>query len=139
MPRSQEPKLVMTPIVIGFLIMIYFYYPTVFETIDKWLGLNSIVGFFNVVSFSLPTAMTILTYIVAIMSDPGTVHLCYRDLENPDISLHEVKKILLICAAHEVFKTQQQTGEAYKISHITCGALLFPLTFVLTMLFLWHI
>ncbi|KAM0948302.1 putative protein S-acyltransferase [Dioscorea sansibarensis] len=72
--------------------------------------------------------------------------------------------ILLIYAARDVFKTQQQTGEAFKISHVSlffvflsnlqstslctnhllarqiaCGALLFPLTFVLTMLFLWHI
>ncbi|KAH7667922.1 Protein S-acyltransferase protein [Dioscorea alata] len=204
MPRSQEPKRVMTPVVIVFFIMIYFYYATVFETIDNWLGLNSIVGFLNAVLFSLLTMMTILTYIMAIMSDPGTVPLRYRDLENPDIPLHEVKKngelrfcmkcscyrpprahhcsicdkcilkmdhhciwvsncvghqnykifilvvmyalatcghatILLICAARDVFKTQEQTGEAYKISHITCGALLFPVTFVLTMLFLWHI
>lgn len=75
--------------------MIYFYYATIFETIDKWLGLDSIVGFFNAVLFSLLTAMTMLTYIMGIMSDPGTVPLRYKDLENPDISLHESKKVFL--------------------------------------------
>ncbi|KAM0948303.1 putative protein S-acyltransferase [Dioscorea sansibarensis] len=96
MPQSQEPKRVMTPVVIVFLIIVYLYYATVFVVIDNWLGLNSSVGFFNAVLFSGLTAMTVLTYIMAISSDPGTVPLRYRpDLENPDIPLHEIKKVFV--------------------------------------------
>lgn len=48
--------------------MVYFYYATVFETIHNWLGLNCTAGFFNTVLLSILIVMTMLNYIMAILS-----------------------------------------------------------------------
>ncbi|KAM0932751.1 putative protein S-acyltransferase [Dioscorea sansibarensis] len=102
MPRLPEPKRVMLPDVIVFLVIVYLYYATVFVVIDNWLGLSCVVGFLNAVLFSGLTAMTVLTCIMAISSNLGTVPPFYRpDLENPDISMHEVKKFCLDSVACE--------------------------------------
>ncbi|OIW01684.1 hypothetical protein TanjilG_01191 [Lupinus angustifolius] len=78
------------PVLAVFLLMIFFYYTTIFVFIDYWLGLQSSSGIFNASIFTLLAFLTLFSFFVCVLSDPGHVPPSYLpDVE--DITHESVK------------------------------------------------
>uniref|UniRef100_M1BNI1 Zinc finger family protein n=1 Tax=Solanum tuberosum TaxID=4113 RepID=M1BNI1_SOLTU len=71
----------------------YIYFSTVFVFIDQWLGLWSSPGMLNAVLFSVVALFCILSYALAIYTDPGRVPSSFvPDVEDPENTVQEIKR-----------------------------------------------
>lgn len=62
----------------------FVYYLTVFVFIEDWLGLSTSLGFLNYLIFTWVAFMSLLSFFVAIIADPGGVPASFAlDSENP--------------------------------------------------------
>ncbi|XP_077238977.1 putative protein S-acyltransferase 16 [Tasmannia lanceolata] len=81
------------PILVGFSVILFLYYTTVFIVIDEWLGLNTSPGFMNGVFFTLLALMSVFNYTIAIVRDPGHVPASFMpDVEDTENPIHEIKR-----------------------------------------------
>ncbi|KAE9619346.1 hypothetical protein Lal_00047433 [Lupinus albus] len=70
------------PVLAVFLLMFFVYYTTIFIFIDHWVGLQSSPGTFNASIFTVFASISIFSFFVCVLSDPGHVPLSYLpDLE----------------------------------------------------------
>ncbi|XP_015055685.1 probable protein S-acyltransferase 16 isoform X1 [Solanum pennellii] len=71
----------------------YIYFSTVFVFIDQWLGLWSSPGILNAILFSVVALFCILSYALAIYTDPGRVPSSFiPDVEDPENTVQEIKR-----------------------------------------------
>lgn len=85
------------------------YYGTVFIFLDDWIGLtNSTTGYTNVVIFTLLASFTLYSFLVCVLTDPGSVPSGYfPDIENHDGSDQESRQA-------EALKKRCDKCSAYK-------------------------
>ncbi|KAI5682439.1 hypothetical protein M9H77_03667 [Catharanthus roseus] len=73
--------------------ILYIYFSTVFVFIDQWFGLGTSPGLLNAVVFTGLAIMSISTYALAILTDPGRIPASFApDIENSDNTIHEIKR-----------------------------------------------
>ncbi|XP_058109590.1 probable protein S-acyltransferase 16 isoform X2 [Magnolia sinica] len=81
------------PIIVVLSTIFLLYYLMMFFVIDEWLGLKTSQGLFNAVALTVFVCMSLSTYAMAIVRDPGHVPPSFMpDVEDPDSPLHEIKR-----------------------------------------------
>ncbi|RWR95404.1 putative protein S-acyltransferase 16 isoform X1 [Cinnamomum micranthum f. kanehirae] len=86
-------RFVSLPILLVLSAIFFLYYTTVFVVIDEWLGLKSSPGLMNAIFFTFLAFMSLYTYAIAIVRDPGHVPSSFvPDIEDPDSPIHEIKR-----------------------------------------------
>eukprot|EP00268_Persea_americana_P017731 TRINITY_DN1858_c0_g1_i1.p1 TRINITY_DN1858_c0_g1~~TRINITY_DN1858_c0_g1_i1.p1 ORF type:complete len:283 (-),score=23.48 TRINITY_DN1858_c0_g1_i1:465-1313(-) len=86
-------SVVSLPILLVLSAICFIYYTTVFVVIDEWLGLSTSQGLMNASFFSILALMSVVTYTIAIVRDPGHVPSSYvPDVEDSDSPIHEIKR-----------------------------------------------
>lgn len=86
-------SLVSLPILLVLSGIFFIYYTTVFVVIDEWLGLSTSQGLMNASFFTILALMSVVTYAIAIVRDPGHVPSSYvPDVEDSDSPIHEIKR-----------------------------------------------
>lgn len=92
MPMSR-PRYLTLPIIIVFVSIGYLYFSTVFIFIKEWLGLTTAAGLLNASLLSAMVLMLLVTYVMAIVRDPGYVPSTFApDIEDPDNPIYEIKR-----------------------------------------------
>ncbi|KMZ56184.1 putative Palmitoyltransferase [Zostera marina] len=92
MPMSR-PRYLTLPIIIVFVSIGYLYFSTVFIFIKEWLGLTTATGLLNASLLSAMVLMLLVTYVMAIVRDPGYVPSTFApDIEDPDNPIQEIKR-----------------------------------------------
>ncbi|KAM0932752.1 putative protein S-acyltransferase [Dioscorea sansibarensis] len=93
--QERNHSSLLLPLVTTIVVILNLYYTTVFVMIVDWIELSSPAGFTTAILFSGLAVMTVITYIMAIFSDPECVPSSNKpDLEDPKLPLHEVMKKL---------------------------------------------
>ncbi|KVI06795.1 Zinc finger, DHHC-type, palmitoyltransferase [Cynara cardunculus var. scolymus] len=86
-------RFVSLPILAVLILMEMVYYGTVFIFLDDWIGLQSSAGWLNAVIFTSLASLTLFSFLVCVLTDPGGVPSGYfPDIENNDGSDQESRK-----------------------------------------------
>ncbi|PON40291.1 Zinc finger, DHHC-type, palmitoyltransferase [Parasponia andersonii] len=81
------------PILAVFMLLGFVYYITVFIFIEDWIGLQSYFGSLNAMIFTFLAALSIFSFSVCVLTDPGQVPASYvPDVEENGISDEEIKR-----------------------------------------------
>ncbi|KAK1297893.1 putative S-acyltransferase [Acorus calamus] len=89
----KRRNVVSLPIALVLSVIGFIYYATVFVVIDGWMGLRTSDGLMNAAAFTALAVMSVLTYAMAIVKDPGHVPSSFvPDVEDPNSPLHEIKR-----------------------------------------------
>uniref|UniRef100_A0A6V7QT94 S-acyltransferase n=1 Tax=Ananas comosus var. bracteatus TaxID=296719 RepID=A0A6V7QT94_ANACO len=90
---SSQPGYVTLPILTVLAAIAYLYYTTVFVVIGEWLGIATAAGLANAAAFTALAAASLVTYAMAVFTDPGRVPASFvPDVEDPDSPIHEIKR-----------------------------------------------
>ncbi|OAY68117.1 probable protein S-acyltransferase 16 [Ananas comosus] len=90
---SSQPGYVTLPILTVLAAIGYLYYTTVFVVIGEWLGIATAAGLANAAAFTALAAASLVTYAMAVFTDPGRVPASFvPDVEDPDSPIHEIKR-----------------------------------------------
>ncbi|KAE8670676.1 putative protein S-acyltransferase 15 [Hibiscus syriacus] len=106
-------KFLSIPVFSAFFMMGFVYYITVFIFIEDWAGLQTSAGSLNNTIFTFVASLCLLSFLVAVLTDPGCVPLSYiPDVEDTSFaSDQEPKKNVLQskycdkCAAYKPRRT----------------------------------
>lgn len=91
--------------------ILYIYFSTVFVFIDQWFGLGTSPGLLNAVVFTGLAIMSISTYALAILTDPGRIPASFApDIENSDNTIHEIKRKVLFFSINYCFVTTRDSS-----------------------------
>ncbi|PKA48439.1 putative S-acyltransferase [Apostasia shenzhenica] len=92
-------KLLSLPVLAVILLMCFVYYATVFVFLEEWLGVNSSLGTTNAIIFSFSAFMCFVSFLAAVVTDPGGVPSSFGpELESPQ---SKVSRFLLCSSSVE--------------------------------------
>ncbi|XP_010935718.1 probable protein S-acyltransferase 15 isoform X1 [Elaeis guineensis] len=82
--RGRKGRFLSVPVLAVISLIGFVYYTTVFVFIEDWLGLSTSLGFLNYLIYSWVAFMSLLSFFVAVIKDPGGVPTSFAiDSENP--------------------------------------------------------
>ncbi|KAJ9545565.1 hypothetical protein OSB04_025272, partial [Centaurea solstitialis] len=101
-------RFVSLPILAVLILMEMVYYATLFIFLDDWIGLQSSTGWLNAVIFTSFASLSLFSFLVCVLTDPGAVPSGYfPDIETNDGSDHESREA-------EALKKRCDKCSAYK-------------------------
>lgn len=86
-------RFVSLPVLAVLLLMLFVYYTTIFIFLHDWLSLHTSPGTLNASIFTLFASLTIFSFFVCVLTDPGHVPSSYvPDVEARDSNSHQFAK-----------------------------------------------